>query len=61
MSDEIKYIAKAIQEGKSWIIYQHKDGSSRFYQNLPKGQGQGTMYQKHCYAILLAQRVVNPI
>lgn len=61
MSDEIKAVARAILEGESWIIYQHKDGGSSFYQNLPKGQGQGTLYQKECYAILLAQRVVNPI
>ena len=46
MNNEIDTIAKAILEGKRFVVYTNKKGETNTYHNLPTGQGAGTGYQK---------------
>ena len=59
MNNEIDTIAKAILEGKRFVVYTNKKGETSIYHDLPTGQGAGTGYQKETYAYILAQRLVN--
>jgi len=59
MNNEIEAIARAILEGKRFVVYTNKKGRTSIYHDLPTGQGAGTEYQKETYAYLLARRLIN--